>query len=577
MKRLYPVVPHLLAWLAFFALTLLTPIYADDFGNLFGYYRQAPLEPGQFPTLRTFVSVPGAAWNLLELIWTHWNHETGRFAAAFLLRLTAGMPHWLFAAFNASVWVALWAAFCRLLAVPRGWRPAVFAAAFAFALTQDACLWLSGACNYLWPMAWMVAAALLFVRPRLGERVFAWRNAWMAALLPLGFVAAGGHELLSVSACLALTVYWLREIAKGRFAVNGRLLLTVGLGLGALAVVFAPGTLTRAGGAAFFAPDAQLLYSIARKGMAYLRCGMANPLLFAVTAGTVVVVVWRRRFSLPERAWWVLLVGWSMVVVTCALSAGGDRTAWPASVCALAMAVVLARHLAPWAWMRWRVPVTLAVSLLAVAVVGVTAANNMAMSRAADAVIRAWRDNPQHVAVSPEVRKVCAASWLDRSWELRTLVGWGMGEPWTNPSVARFYGKPFFILAEPAVWEGLYLRDTLCVPQNRLPCGWYARADADVLALPLPEGSMLRPGTRVSGKPTYADVPPPLSVVARLRKRILREGWASFSLISPEQEMQQGSPLTGYVLPTPHGRYLVLRHNRNIPRESIADIQVSEE
>lgn len=575
MNRLRVALPYLLSWGVFFVFALFTPIYADDFGNLFGYYRPAPLEPGQFPSLLTFVSVPDVAGNLLDLVWNHWNHETGRFTAAFLLRLTAGMPHWLFAALDAAVWVSLWGLFCRLLAVPRGWRPAVLAAAFAFALTQDACLWLSGACNYLWPMALMAATADLFVRPRLVESVFSWRTAWMVVLLPLGFVTAGGHELLSVSACLCLTVYWLREIVGGRFAVNGRLLLTVGLGVGTLAVVFAPGTLGRAGGVSFFAPDAQLLYSFARKGMAYLRCGMANPLLFAVTVVSVAAIVWRGRVHVSGRTWWMLLFGWIMVAVTCALSDGNVRTGWPAAVCALAMAVALARDLAPQAWGRWRVPVTTVASALALAVVGVTLANSVAFLRLAAGTLQAWRENPHHVALLPEAKKVCDVPWFDRTWRFDVLVGWGLGEPWTNPHVARFYGKPFCLVAEPTVWEGLYLRDTFCVPGNRLPCGWYARTDADVLVLPLPEESPLKPGAGVEGKPIYKDVPPPFSAVERIRKRILREGWASFSLQSPDEEMQRGASLNGYVLPTPHGRYLVLRHNRNIPRASIVSIAVS--
>lgn len=284
------------AWVAFFALTALTPIFADDFGNLAGFYRHAPLSPGQAPTWRTFFGVPDLLGNLLALTWAHWNGETGRFAAAFLLRLTAGMPHWAFAMLNATAWVVLWGAVCRLCGVARRWEPLVLALGFVVALSMDACLWMAGACNYLWPMAWTSALACAFPARRLGESVFARRNLWMVALLPLGFVAAGGHELLAVPVCLGLTFYWVREMALGRFAVTGRLLLTVGFGLGALAVVFAPGSIERAGGGAFFMPDAQFLFSVARKGMAYLRCCVANPLLPVVTVLSAVAAIRRARF-----------------------------------------------------------------------------------------------------------------------------------------------------------------------------------------------------------------------------------------------------------------------------------------
>ncbi len=561
------------AWVAFFALTALTPIFADDFGNLAGFYRHAPLSSGQAPTWRTFFGVPDLLGNLLALTWAHWNGETGRFAAAFLLRLTAGMPHWAFAMLNATAWVALWGAVCRLCGVTRRWEPLVLALGFVVALSMDACLWMAGACNYLWPMAWTLALACAFPARRLGESVFARRNLWMAALLPLGFVAAGGHELLAVPVCLGLAVYWVREMALGRFAVTGRLLLTVGFGLGALAVVFAPGSLERAGGGAFFMPDAQFLFSVARKGMAYLRCCVANPLLPVVTALSAVAAIRRVRFPLPARAWWVLLFGWLAVFATCALADGSGRTGWPVSVLTLMMALVLAPAFAPQGWARARVPLTALAAALAVTVVGVTAAGSVIKARETEALLRAWAANPHHAACYREPRALPVPGWFDRSWE--RLVEWGVGVPWTNPAVARFYGKPFCLMAEPIVWDEVYRRDTFCVPANRLPCGWYAQEDADVLVLPLPRDSAFAPGERLSGKPTYRDLPPPLTAVARIRKRILREGWASFSLASPEEEMRRGAPLSGYVLGTAHGAYAVLRHNRNIPRASIVAISLA--
>lgn len=316
-------------WVAVFVLTALTPLLADDFPNLRGFYRLSPLAPGQFPTWETFVGVPDFWENLFRLTWEHWSgagaslvDNTGRFAAAFLLRFLVGMPHWLFAALNATVWV--WLTWCvwRLGGRSRRWLGATAAAMFVFALNWDACLWVSGACNYLWPMAWTLALALLFLRPRLGESVFVWRNVWMVSLLPLGFLAAGGHELIDLPICLTLTVYWLREMARGRFTINGRLLLTVGFGLGALAVVFAPAALGRAGNLRNFFPEGQVLVPAARAMMAAARCAVANPLLVAMAGVTVVALVWRRRLALNERAWWTLLAGWLTVALTGLLSDG---------------------------------------------------------------------------------------------------------------------------------------------------------------------------------------------------------------------------------------------------------------
>lgn len=104
--------------------------------------------------------------------------------------------------------------------------------------------------------------------------------------------------------------------------------------------------------------------------------------------------------------------------------------------------------------------------------------------------------------------------------------------------------------------------------------GAVARADADLLVAPLPKGTGLRPGTTLLVIPTYRDAPPPLSPLEVIRLRILRHGWAEFSEISPEQELATGYRLWGFVLGTPHGDYVVARHNRAIPRERIAALRI---
>ena len=574
MKRVLRLLPYVVAWTLFCVLTLLTPLYADDFGNLAGYYRLSPLEPGQFPTLRTFLGAPDCLGNLLSLTWHHWHVETGRYTAAFLLRVATGMPHWLFAVMNATIWTALWWMLCRLLGVSRRWVPFVLAIGVAGALVQDACLWASGACNYLWPMTALVAAAMLFVRPRMGESVFAWRNLWMILLVPGGFILAGGHELLSLSGCLALGVYWLRELFWRRsFTVNGRLLLTVGLGLGALAVVFAPGTLQRAGGGAFFVPDSQILFSVARKGMAFLRLCMGNPALVIALVATLFALAGRRLHPLRERTKWVLLIGWTLVAVSCILADGMGRTAWPASMLAIVMAIALAQDLG-WGRRTYIHPLLTGLSLIiALSVFVVTACRSASQLATMRATVHAWQNNPDHVAHLPMSDEAFdALAWFDRSW--KRMFEWGLGVPWTNSAVAHFYELPFGLMLEPVVWDEVYQRDTFCCPDNRLPCGWYAKQDADVLVLPLPEESGFLPGQAAWGKPEYKDLPPRLSSIARIRKRILREGFASFSVLAPEQEMHQGTRLSGFVLGTSHGNYVVLRHNRHIPREAIGRLSL---
>ena len=310
---------------------------------------------------------------------------------------------------------------------------------------------------------------------------------------------------------MTLTVYWLREMVRGRFAINGRLLLTVGFGLGALAVVFAPAALGRAGNLRNFFPEGEVLVPAARAMMATARCAVANPLLVAMAGVTVVALVWRRRLALSERAWWTLLAGWLTVALTGLLSDGRARAAWPAAVAGLLMVqtALPAVRRVPWGrwrgrltatlvalaaltrvpWGRWRGRLTatlVALAALTVATTGVMTALRTAELRR---VIAAWRANPDCVMREPTVRVWRPLAWFDRTWLPSFFLEWGGGEESCNtPAVAWFYGKPFCLLLDADTWTLLYERDAFIAPENRLACpgAWYTRADADLVVAPLP-------------------------------------------------------------------------------------------
>ena len=312
---------------AFFAISAMTPLLADDYLNIEIFYREAPLAPGQFPTWGTYLGVPDFWGHLLRTTWEHWaglstcvSDNTGRFLAAFLLRFVTPMPHWFFVLLNVTMWLLFtWLAW-RVTGLSRRWWPAVAAALVVFSLSTEACFWVAGVCNYVWPATLLLALTVLFLRPRLGESVFAWRNAWMAVLLPLGFVAAGGHELFAIPICLGLTVYWLREIVRGRFAINGRLLLTVGFGMGALAVVFSPAIMGRAKEAWRFSTgfDGVWIFPL-RWGIAFCRSCGENPLLIGGVVLAAMALL-TRRVRLSARAWWLTIFCFFAAVTTVVLT-----------------------------------------------------------------------------------------------------------------------------------------------------------------------------------------------------------------------------------------------------------------
>ena len=565
---------------AFFAISAMTPLLADDYLNIEIFYREAPLAPGQFPTWGTYLGVPDFWGHLLRTTWEHWaglstcvSDNTGRFLAAFLLRFVTPMPHWFFVLLNVTMWLLFtWLAW-RVTGLSRRWWPAVAAALVVFSLSTEACFWVAGVCNYVWPATLLLALTVLFLRPRLGESVFAWRNAWMAVLLPLGFVAAGGHELFAIPICLGLTVYWLREIVRGRFAINGRLLLTIGFGLGALAVVFSPAIMDRAKEAWRFSTgfDGVWIFPL-RWGIAFFRSCGENPLLIGGVVLAAMALL-TRRVRLSARAWWLTIFCFFAAVTTVVLTDGAGRNGWVLTVFGTLAAGAMAPSVR---WGRVRAWVTPVLAALAVMTFAVTTVMLVRKNREAEALTADWLASSDGVTRMLTTKAPMGLVWFDRSWPLWILLGWGSGGTYNNDSLARFLGGERWQTLDDQVWENLYLRDLVCRPENRLlNCAgeWYAHPTLDFLVSPIPqEGAVAY--WRVIAKPTYRDVPP-FTLWDRLYTKFIdRSEWGAFSGVAPGHEMVMNRELFGCVLETSHGRYVVIWHNHHIPREKLVSIEV---
>lgn len=565
---------------AFFAISAMTPLLADDYLNIEIFYREAPLAPGQFPTWGTYLGVPDFWGHLLRTTWEHWaglstcvSDNTGRFLAAFLLRFVTPMPHWFFVLLNVTMWLLFtWLAW-RVTGLSRRWWPAVAAALVVFSLSTEACFWVAGVCNYVWPATLLLALTVLFLRPRLGESLFAWRNAWMAVLLPLGFVAAGGHELFAIPICLGLTVYWLREIVRGRFAINGRLLLTVGFGMGALAVVFSPAIMGRAKEAWRFSTgfDGVWIFPL-RWGIAFCRSCGENPLLIGGVVLAAMALL-TRRVRLSARAWWLTIFCFFAAVTTVVLTDGAGRNGWVLTVFGTLAAGAMAPSVR---WGRVRAWVTPVLAALAVMTFAVTTVMLVRKNREAEALTADWLASSDGVTRMLTTKAPMGLVWFDRSWPLWILLGWGSGGTYNNDSLARFLGGERWQTLDDQVWENLYLRDLVCRPENRLlNCAgeWYAHPTLDFLVSPIPqEGAVAC--WRVIAKPTYRDVPP-FTLWDRLYTKFIdRSEWGAFSGVAPGHEMVMNRELFGCVLETSHGRYVVIWHNHHIPREKLVSIEV---
>lgn len=547
---------------------------ADDICYFFDFYRDVNLPVACDASWSTFFSRPHLLSHLFSVTQAHYLGENGRFLTGFLLRLMAGLPPSIFVFCNSLIWGSLCYTSWRLSQLPKRYYWGFVALWLVVCLQCDAVLWFAGAINYLWPFTLTLLLSCFFLHSVL-QQPLSPKTSWKIIFFPLGVLLAGGHELISITICLFLALYWLRSLCRRTFRINGALLLTLGYGIGALCVVFSPATLNRAG-VGFFTPDTQLLYSVARKSCAYIRCAYANPLILLITSiviGCLLKKSWRQRLNTTDHT---LLLIWSiLLLVTCALSDGQGRTGW----CVVTLSFILGVRLLP----KWIHPsdftkkALLAMSLLlSLVTVSITWHTLLVQRTILATQIQSWRMGAENVMLAPQYYLPSSLTYFNRAWNINHApIGWGIGEPWTNPIVAKFYRKPACIALDIALYQNLYEKDLICLPQNELPnCpGWFALPQHPFLVFPISDGASVYPdGSRLLASPTYRDKPPRLNIFTRLKKRLLREGYAPFSMLAPEQEMQQQTPLEGFALYTPHGRYLVLRHNPAIPRKSIEAI-----
>lgn len=554
-----------------------TSYLSDDYHYMKEFYRQAPLPVGVTPTWQSFWTVPDKVAHLLDEAAIHYRIENGRFLTAFVERLMVGLPRGGFAFCTAAAFVLLIVLTAGLLDVREGlWAYA--AGLFAVACADHSVAWLAGIVNYLYAAVFVLFGVRIFLWPKMGESCLRLRN-WPLLLLapPLGFVLAGGHEQLSIPICLTMAVYWFDEwFAKQRFSVNGRLLMSVGFGLGALAVVFAPSTLARASGTGLAVPEISVLFSVFRKAKCLYRFCLDNPafpIALVTSLGYVFSRTWRMRFC--ARARWTLLFGWMLLLVTCLLTDGKGRTGWFMSVASVMMTVVAAREISFFGRKGVRRAIVAIVVLVALGVGLVTVCRTQYKAvRHAQDVEALKRSLNLLIEYRADCVRPIALSWFDRSYGYRFTRG--RPRRWFGIETARFYGLPTCI-ALPRQEIAFFSRPDLpdCLKKFALPhCpNWAEVPDADLIFSRCDDLEFQHPGRLIYVRPTYAKGEPLKRDLRWLWRRLTRPDWAEFSYASPEDEMASNRELAGFVLETPTGFYRVLEHNHFIPRSSLLSLE----
>lgn len=552
-----------------------TPYLDDDYRYIFSFYSDAPLQGGEMPSWKAFARIPNKCARLVEDVSRHYRTECGRFMTACVERPMAALPRSVFATLAAVLFMAIAFFSARLVGI-REKLPLYLAGFFVVCYDWSTCAWLAGGCNYLFAAVAGLVAVRLFLVERLRESVFRGRNLWFLGLVPLGAVLSGWHEQLSLALCLLMAIYWIDVfVRQHRFTIDGRLLLCLGFGLGALAVAFAPGTTGRAETTGFFSPDVSLAFSLARRVRSFCRLVALNPAVVVAFAASVGFVFSRKfRARLDARVRWVLLAGWILFLETCLMTDGTQRRGWFAAVFSMMMTAVAAPVVLTRVRVMWVRVAEGAVFVLFAAVLTVTAVRVHEKNVAHAKDIAALRTSPYClVEYRPELFR--RLPWLDRSADYRMTHG--MPESWLRILPARLYGKEaMFVLSREEMDYFLRLDLPEAMKEKALPhCpGWAEIPGADIIFTrhqgPVPAVA----GERLCGRPVYEKSAPVRRNFDWLWRRFWKSDWADFSMMPPEDEMAADKILVGFVLLTPSGAYDVFMHSRFIPRSRIQSLTI---
>jgi len=365
-----------------------------------------------------------------------------------------------------------------------------------------------------------------------------------------------------------LAVYWLKRIKEKNFRIDGQLLLTLGYGLGALAVVFAPGTLHRASARGLSTADTQMLYWAVKKVYDFVRYVCLNPLQVIPVLGVSVGFLFRRsvRERLDSVSRWLLLASLITLFSTLVLSNGLGRTGWCAMVVAfLACARILPnffprRCLRPFAWVCYAL---CAVTVLTTGYV--LFKQRVELWRA----LSEWCSSPDNVVRYSEKYKIPYMSFFVRDSKV-LCIHWGIEYPWET-HLAKIYGKEACISLDAFLYNNLFLEDKVCLPSNRVEnCpGWYFVPGHRGMACLLPAESSLKDGTPLEGEYEYSALASSMPTATYI-KQLLKGGRASAS--SPKGEVHRKVETNGFVLYTRHGKYIVLDADPEALRDSIKNI-----
>lgn len=555
--------------------------YANDADADYGLRMEQKTEyevPAQI-TLKSFLSAPNVVSRVLKFTISHYRFETGRYTSALMMRISCGMPRWLFAAISTFFWVMLLISIQRLgfTGLPNKMFDtiAILLGSF-FLLKPQAVLWTCGAPNYLWAVSSILMFVPAFLSKRMNESPFVARNWWMWFLPVVALVLAGGHELSAMAISALLVLYLAYSLCKDGVRISGRLLFAAFFWIGALLVVLSPASLHRSQSNGIFAHNGEIVFFLCKKGMSLVRCVCENPVvLLGIIISLVVCFSERVRSNVSSRMHYMLVAFVLLMSATCVLTNGvGDRVSWDAAVVATLMVMVVCEKLLMRSSRTLKCGLMVCLAFLNIMIYAASIwdakQSNASFNREFERWMASRYDQMNADDTSIGFLRL-ASRRLCPSLEL------GCGSYWSNFVFAKYYQKQACLYLPRGTWDLLNGNISKFMRYPVLPNvpGWHLLKDAGLLVRSAPWRTSDDRGRALIASTNYKPVPK-LSPIAKIWKRILRKGWAEFSLASPEEEMAKNMPLHGFIFENFSGMYEALFFNARIPSDALLSLSVKD-
>lgn len=392
------------------------------------------------------------------------------------------------------------------------WRSTLLTVTLVFLVLckGESYLWCAGSVNYLWAGTATLAFCLLRERLDAGSP-----TKWgIVPMMVVALFCGWTQESFALPICFALGLYSLLHL---RALTLPKVLIYGCYGLGALLVALS--SLDRAQGAM-------------GGSLSFLSLALTQLKIWTALKGVWVLILcfvfMRDRMEMVRRNAFELLVVLGSVLMISLVGFNGERSLWCANLFAI---FVVVREFSPPRWLAGGLAVAMVPLCAVVIVLGVQIKANF------DAFTQQFLASPNGVACHERV----ACGPLARFFH-QALYRWQADDK-HGQMYAFYHGRTEAPIALPReLYDNLYLKDSFCVPANRLPIEgeFYSTPQANAIVMPLTKGDTTDWST-VKPKVTYAF---PKGLRATLEREFARRR------LLPTHGVR--------VLPTPHGDYLLI-------------------